>query len=132
MLWDRGGEVLSCEIRLERKSSLKEVQKEIKAGQRAEAGGPGGPRTKVQDETEAPRRMLDSGLVVPGVPGGRSPIHEAPNDEDGGDVLGEYEISCEAKLDDGAWICDCGVSDEAKSWARARIEVGIIILSVID
>lgn len=38
----------------------------MKAGQRAEAGGPGGPRAKVQEETSAPRRLFESEL------GGRS------------------------------------------------------------
>ncbi len=51
----------------ERYSSLNAVQKALKAGQRAEAGGPGGPTANVQAETEAPKRMLSSEL-----PGGRS------------------------------------------------------------
>lgn len=48
------GLVLSVAIRRERISSRKAVQNAVKAGQSAEAGGPGGPSAKVHAETEAP------------------------------------------------------------------------------
>lgn len=91
----------------------------MKAGQRAEAGGPGGPRAKVQDDTEAPKRMLDSGSEVPGEPGfGRSPIQSIR--------IGLDERPC---VDDKEMVCDC-VSDEMSSCAAARTEFGTNIFLV--
>ena len=102
----------------ERRSSWKEEQKALKAGQRAEAGGPGGPTAKVQDETRAPAR-------IPSWIGGRSPFHDVWGrfkEDDGrlGKSVGEYEE------DEGeGWY---SVRVDTRSWVMASIEVGMYIL----